>query len=430
MVGEPNVTASGAHAIASRAVPSAQRKELMMNARLLVAVALPLLFIAPGLPGSRLLADHDQITEAIAGEQGPAVVSTIAFTSTRDNHGLPWAMPPIVGGEIYFIDYLDDGTFSAPRRVTANTYTDIFPTLSPDGWGRIVFDSNRLRASGEPVNTSDLFLMKPDGTDVRFLTRGGSPTWSPPGPNGRLSKHIAFHASASGGGLPINPFPGSATEDSDIFTLNVDDLLEHGAVPRNLTINRVATVDDDPNWSPDGRRIIFTSYLPDLSTTVTSGEIYIMNADGTGEAEQLTGLGNPIVGSLITADDEGIEKRGPAWSPDGTRILFACRSGEPVSSTSTVATFEICVMDAANGEITQLTRHREIDPTNTTHFSALTPTWSPDGRMIVFHWTPSNQLWVMNADGSDQMPLTALTGEGRNLLATSWSVTGVERRTR
>ena len=35
-------------------------KELMMNARLLVAVALPLLFIAPGLPESRLSADQDE----------------------------------------------------------------------------------------------------------------------------------------------------------------------------------------------------------------------------------------------------------------------------------------------------------------------------------------------------------------------------------
>ena len=179
------------------------------------------------------------------------------------------------------IDHMSNGTFSAPRRLTANTYADIFPTLSPDGRGKVVFDSNRLRTADEPANTSDLFLMNHDGTEVRFLTRGGSPTWSPPGPNGPASKNIAFHSSASGIGLPVNTFPGSATADSDIFTVNVDDLLENGAVPRNLTIDRVATVDDDPNWSPDGRKIIFTSYFPDLSTTLTSAEIYIVNADGT-----------------------------------------------------------------------------------------------------------------------------------------------------
>ena len=380
----------------------------MMNARLSVALALPLLFAAPGLPESRVSPDHDQIFNAGDGARGPAVVSTIAFTSTRDNHGLVWATPPIVGGELYFIDYMTNGSFSAPRRMTSNTYTDIFPTLSPDGKGKLVFDSNRLRAPGEPVNTSDLFLMNHDGTGLQFLTRGGSPTWSPPGPNGQASKHIAFHASASGAGLPINTFPGSATYDSDIFTVNVDDLLESGALPRNLTVDRVATVDDDPNWSPDGRRIIFTSYVPDPSTTLTSSEIHIINADGTGHA-QLT--------------DDRIEKRGAAWSPDGRRILFACRSGEPTENVPDVKTFEICVMDAvANSPITQLTLN---------NISELTPTWSPDGQLIVFHRVPSNQLWVMPADGSaDPVRLTAAVSSGFNLLATSWSVIGVGKRAR
>ena len=122
-----------------------------MNARLLVALALPLLFVAPGLPESRLSADHDDTINAADGTQGPAVVSTIAFTSTRDNHGAVWAVPPIVGGEIYFIDYMDDGTFSAPRRVTANTYTDIFPTLSPDGRGK---SSSTAIGSAPPASRS------------------------------------------------------------------------------------------------------------------------------------------------------------------------------------------------------------------------------------------------------------------------------------
>ena len=394
--------------------PAQPVKEIMMNARLLIAVALPFVFVARDAPHSRLSAGQESlVAPAAEAVQAPAVVSTIAFTSTRDNHGLEWAVPPIVGGEIYFIDYMSNGTFSAARRLTSNMYIDIFPTLSPDGRGKVVFDSNRLRVSSEPFNTSDLFLMNHDGTDVRFLTRGGSPTWSPPGPNGRASKNIAFHASASGNGLPVNMFPGSATADSDIFTVNVDDLLENGAVPRNLTIDRVATVDDDPNWSPDGRKIIFTSYLiTDPSTTLTSAEIYIVNADGSAPAQQLT--------------NDGVEKRGPAWSPDGTRILFARRSGAP--NRQGIATFETCVMDVATGSVTQLTHHLQADPENRTHLNALTPTWSPDGQMIVFHWTPSNQLWVMRADGSGQTQLTV--PPGFNLLATSWSVIAVGRSAR
>ena len=376
-----------------------------MNPRLLLAVALPLVFVARGVPEFRLSANQDgtTIVNAADGVQEPEVASTIAFTSTRDNYNASWAVPPIVGGEIYFIDYMTDGSFSPPRRVTSNTYADIFPALSPDGKGKVVFDSNRRRTSGEPVNTSDLFLMSHEGTDQQFLIRGGSPTWAPAGPTGRASKTIAFHASASGAGLPINRFPGAATDDSDIFTVNVYDLLEHGALPQNLTINRVATVDDDPNWSPDGRKIIFTSYVNDPSSTLTSAEIYIMNSDGTGQAQ-------------LTSD--GIEKRGPAWSPDGRRILFACRSGAP--NAAGVATFEICVMDAvANGPVTQLTLN---------NINEVTPTWSPDGQAIVFHRTPANQLWVMSADGSGQTQLTV--PPGLNLLATSWDVIAVGRGAR
>src|SRR5215471_18010947 len=110
------------------------------------------------------------------------------------------------------------------HRLTDNQAGDGFALLSPDG-KRIVFDSDRL--SGQ-FNVSDLFLMNADGSDQTFLTRGSSATWSPD------CTEIAYHASASGTGLPIRQNPGSATTDSDIFIANVDDLLA-GESPRNLT---------------------------------------------------------------------------------------------------------------------------------------------------------------------------------------------------
>jgi len=300
---------------------------------------------------------------------------TIAFTSTRDAP----ADSPFTAAEIYLMD--PDPANPNPRRLTDNAYGDAFPALSPDG-KRIVFDSNRNRTADEPLNTSGLFLMNTDGTDQTLLTRGSSASWSPDGRN------IAFHASASGTGAPIRTDPGSATSDSDIFVANVDDLLGGTQQPRDIT-NSPDRIDDDPDWSPDGTHIVFTSHDatddPRLSNTA---EIYVINADGTGIRR-------------LTANDE--EERAPAWSPDGTRIVFSCRIG------GGSADFEICVMNADGSGLVQLTDNAVAD---------LTASWSPDGSRILFHRQVAGQgfqLFTMHADGTEE---TQLTGPpGVNLLA-------------
>lgn len=311
--------------------------------------------------------------------------SRIAFSSARDN---PPPADPRLFAEIYLMD--PDGT--NPRRLTENTGGgNSHAAVSPDG-KKIVFDSNRLRTDVEPLLTADLFLMDTDGTQQTLLIRGSSATWSPD------SKHIAFHRSASGDvctvsdplnvpptytlGCPIKVEPGAATWDSDIFVMNVDDLL-----PQNLT-NSPDDIDDDPDWSPDGQRIVFTSHtVLDNQTNSVTAEIYVMNADGTGR---------------VALTDNAEEERAPTWSPKGTRILYMCRKGSNAQGTPNT-TFELCVMNADGTGQTRLTTNTVLDAT---------PSWSPpDGEQIVFHrpGAISNeglQLWVMNADGTGQVQLT------------------------
>jgi Tol biopolymer transport system component len=292
--------------------------------------------------------------------------STIAFVSTRDDP----AANPLLSAEIYLMN--GDGT--NPRRITFNSDGDGFPSLSPDG-KKIVFDSNRLRGTNDPLNTSDLFVMAADGTEQVHVRRGSSASWSPDG------KNIVFHASASGLGLPIKPDPGAATDDSDIFMLNIDDVLAGVDDARNLT-NNDATVDDDPDWSPDGQTIVFTSHdrTDDPSNSITA-EIYSMNADGTGTPQRLT----------FNVEEE----RAPAWSNDGTRIVFMCRRGGN--------DFEICVMNADGTNQLQLTNNLVGD---------LTPTWSADDRQIMFHRPVAGrlQLFAMNTDGTTQHQVTNTVG--------------------
>jgi TolB protein len=329
------------------------------------------------------------------------LASTIAFSSTRDNP----TGEGFLSAEIYLIK--PDGT--NPRRLTDNAYGDAFPTLSPNG-KQIVFDSNQFSAGivcdGIPrLNIDELFWMKADGSQRTFLTRGASASWSP---NGKL---IAFHASASyhaSGGLecPTLPFPGAAAWDSDIFVVNVDDLLNGVVQPTNIT-NSPNKIDDDADWSPDGQKLVFTNRDvtdPDQNNAV-SAEIYALNVDENG-MPLVDETGAPLPPERLT--NNAYEERGPAWSPDGNRIAFSCRIGPP---NAVGPTFEICVMDADGSNLVRLTNNSVQD---------LTVTWSPDGQRIVFHRTPLAQMFTMNSALNDDGTLPTATQitfpPGTNLL--------------
>ena len=122
--------------------------------------------------------------------------------------------------------------------------------------------------------------------------------------------------------------------------------------------------DQDPAWSPDGSRIAF----------LRNGSIHVMNADGSG----VTRL------SFACCDSH------PSWSADGSQIVFA---------SSRTGTQAIHVMNADGSGVVQLTAGRDFSPM-----------WSPDGARISFARKtggPDEGLYIMNADGSGLSQLTA-----------------------
>jgi Tol biopolymer transport system component len=326
---------------------------------------------------------------ATTSGRGPNFVleSTISFFSNRDG-----------SFEIYLMN--PDG--ENLRRLTDHPPGfdgDAFGILSPDG-KKLVFDSNRLRAAGEGIFTSDLFVMNTDGTEQTFLTRGSTATWSPD------SKKVAFHASASGAGCPLRRLPGSPTTDSDLFVVNLDDRLAGVEQPRNVT-NTVDKIDEDADWSPDGELLVYTAHNvgddkpaicdgrppPALPYVVNTAEIYVTAADGSGTPAQLT----------VNLEEE----RAPEFSPDGKRIVYMCRTGGG-------AQFDICVMDADGTHQRQLTFDPPADPRDD-----LGPHWSPDGLQIVFQRPLAGgvELFVMNADGSGVPIQITDSAVGTNLIA-------------
>ena len=136
-----------------------------------------------------------------------------------------------------------------------------------------------------------------------------------------------------------------------------------------------------PVWSPDGRRIAFTSRRDGNS------EVYVVNADGSGQRR----LTRNFAGDF-----------GPTWSPDGQKIAFE-RRGDAQSSVGA-----LYVVNADGSGQRRLTR-RGSDPA-----------WSPDGRTIAFMWR--FHIYVMNADGTEHRALMRLWNGKRASLA--WSPDG------
>jgi len=168
-----------------------------------------------------------------------------------------------------------------------------------------------------------------------------------------------------------------------------------------------------PAWSPDGRKLAF------VSERDGNAEIYVMNADGSGQRRVVAddeddirpewspdgtkiafegGLEDSYI-DVVSADgshrvrlthtgDDG----DPTWSPDGARIAFTNWSGD----SEDIVTIDA---DGSNPRVVQGSEAAERDPA-----------WSSDGRQLVFSSTAddTSQIYIANANGGRPHRLTGI----------------------
>jgi Tol biopolymer transport system component len=217
------------------------------------------------------------------------------------------------------------------------------------------------------TRNGEVWVMNANGSRRRRITRPGrgvnfDPSFSPDG------RRIVFRTSR-GRYAPDKQMIGL----EGIFVVSVRTRRERQIQPRTGGLF--------PAWSPDGTKIAFSG-LPRNGATLDT--IHLMNPDGSGVVD----LGAP--GECA------------AWSPDNAKLMYCSHRGD--------GNWAVWVMNADGTKRRQLTHPRLTEPAGA--HGDYPGAWSPDGTRIVYSSDVDGdrELFLMDADGSDQRRLTRFPG--------------------
>lgn len=165
--------------------------------------------------------------------------------------------------------------------------------------------------------------------------------------------------------------PGG-TPVAEIFISSIND-------PREFTqVTSLGAADtSSPSFSPDGARIVFSS-----SNNRPAPDLWVIGIDGS---------------NLVQLTDTAEAEREPAWSPAGAQIAFTSDQG--IVGATEIFLITVTDMGEALGRAVQATDAAR---------SSYSPSWSADGRKIVFasDRTGDGDIFTMDSTGNNEQLLT------------------------
>jgi Tol biopolymer transport system component len=261
------------------------------------------------------------------------------------------------------------------------------------------------RADNSVTGQEQVYTVDPDGTDLSLLANDAEATqWSPEG----------SRITIGGGGI-LNFDTGSFTSltldtlypdrflGCGVWSPDGERLACEGLSDSNPTLNGVYTVrssdggdlqrvtsypggdDCQSDYSPNGKRIVFTR----ASETVYA--LFTVKLDGSGMRQ-------------ITPPGMNFNFCNGSWSPQGNEILFSAHVPSDDHST-------IWVVHADGSGLRQIPVPGCGGPDSSPNWvGCFNPSWSPDGKKIVFGRQPATTLqrdiYTVNADGSGLFRVT------------------------